>query len=233
MGIKTRSQIVTEGLLMAGDSKLTTRAKAWLNGWLRSQYAGFMWPFLLQQETGIALAEGEATFTIGAGSGGVTPAIRRIVDPIWIYTSDKKTRSRIRIHSMLETDESSELDVNDEAEHTGLPSQARCHADATTWGKWQVRFDRWADKDYLIKLSYYEQPEDIDETSGGDSTVPRYPNDRTMIKAVEVEALRYKKAENFQNELEVLASMVVDDRLKFGEVPGQNDYILLDPSVFR
>lgn len=229
MGQLTRAQIVSEGLLAAGDSRLTSRANVWLNAWLRSQYAAFPWPFLLREKAGITLSSGSNSFQIGAGEGGVTAEIRRIVDPINLYTAAKSTRTQIRIRSAVETELHSDPDLNDPTNHRGLPTEARVYADATTWGKWTVQFDKWADQTYLVKLKYYEQPADL--TS--DSAKPLYPNDRTLMKAVETEALRYKKDPSWQNELNVLAAMVVDDRLKFGEVPGQNDWMILDPNVYR
>lgn len=233
MGKLTRAQIVSEGLLAAGDARLTSRANVWLNAWLRSNYAGFPWPFLLRSVAGVALDTGDNQIELGGGSGGVTAGIRRIIDPMYVYTSDKRTRRQVRIYSATEVSVLDDPDLNDSSERRGLPSKARVKSDASTWGKWTVTFDVWADRDLLVKVQYYEQPDDIDTSSGGDSTIPIYPNDRTLMKCVEAEALRYKKADNYQNELDVLAAMVVDDRMKYGTVAGQNDWTDLDPTVYR
>lgn len=227
MGQLTFTEIVSEGLLMAGDSRLATRAGVWLNSWLRSQYSGFPWPFLLRSTDTVSLASGAASFDIGSGEGGVTEMIRRVIDPVWVYNTAKTVKQQVRIHSAVETDVTNDLTINSASTHKGLPTQARIYA-AQPWGRWTVKFDKWADRNLLVKLSYYILPMDV---SG--ANVPLYPNDRTMMKAVEAEALRFKKDPNAMNELQILSSMVVDDRLKFGEIPGQNDYFDLDRTVFR
>lgn len=233
MGKLTRAQIVSEGLLAAGDARLTSRANIWLNAWLRSQYAGFPWPFLLRSKAGIALATGSNSFDIGEGSGGVTEGVRRIIDPIFIYTSLKNVKSQVRIYSATEVGAHDDPDMNDSALHRGVPERARVTASPTVVGKWTITFDKWADRDYLVKVQFYAQPTDIDTAAAGDSSVPLYPNDRTLMKLVECEALRYKKADNYASEFDVLTAMVVDDRMKFGTVPGQNDWTDLDPTVYR
>lgn len=233
MGQYTRSKIITEGLLAAGDSSLTKRAYSWLNGWLRSNYAGFMWPFLMREKAGLELNQGEQTLAFGVGSGGETLEVRRLTDPMFIYDSGYTTRSNIRIRSFLNDNPLLDESVNDPANNVGLPAYVKVRPYPGTYGKWDLVFDKAADKNYLVKVSYVVQPADIAEDVSGDSTIPLYPNDRTMVKLIEVEALKYKKADNYPVEREVLSAMVVDDRMKYGEVPGINDAITLDPKVFR
>ena len=227
MGQLTTAQIISEGLLMAGDSSLTTRAERWLNAWLRSQYAGFAWPFLLRSaEAALASSQNELTF--GMGSNGVTEAIRRIVDPVHVYDDARTAYQQLRIRNAIEATQEQLLLGLQESQARGVPTSVRVLADTSLWGRWTLKFDRWADRDLTVSINFYIQPADV---SGTD--VPLYPNDRTLMKAVEAETLRFKKADNYQNELEVLASMISDDRMKFGEVPGQNEDIGLDPLWFR
>jgi hypothetical protein len=233
MGQMTRQEIVREGLLFAGDSKLTVRAEIWLNTWLRSQYAAFTWPFLLKEKSNIPLLSGQASFLLGAGEGGVPEDIRRVIDPIWLYDTARNTRQQIRIQSFVETDTHNELEVNLAAHHRGLPVSARVAASNAKWGQWEIRFDKWADRNYIAMVKFYFLPANIALGSAGDAIRPIYPNDRTLIKVVEMEALRFKRDPEAQTALEIVSSMVVDDRLKFGEVPGQGDYLDLDRSTFK
>lgn len=227
MGSATLSTLVSEGLLMAGDTRLTDRAKVWLKDWLRSQAAAFPWPVLHREKSGVALALGSQSVAFGNGSE-VTPQVVKIHDPIFVYDSTFSTRQNVRIRparsDTLDWDET----INNSATNRGTPNYAKITPFVGTPGKWTVTFDRAADKAYLLKFFYLELPADP-----GDSAVPWYPNDRTMKKVIEVEALRYRKDPEHASALEVLAMMVTEDRVKYSSSPGINDEWGLDPKVFR
>ena len=70
-------------------------------------------------------------------------------------------------------------------------------------------------------------------TDPGDSAVPLYENDRTMIQAVNVFVLKYKKDDTYEREAQILVAMVNEDRIKYGSEPGMNDSLFLDPKIFR
>lgn len=232
MGSLTRAQIVTQGLREAGDTSLTTRGNEWLNRWLRSQYMALDWPFLQRRLEAFALVTDATYVRVGAGAT-VTPHIQRIHDPVWVYKSDYSIRRKARIVSLLDGDINSDETVNRPSGHRGVPASFKVRPNATTGGRWDLIPDVFPDRDLLLALDYTELPDNIDTSSSGDSTIPRYPNDDTLVKCVEVAALKYLKSDNYMAERDVLANMVLNDRVKFGAALGINDTWGLDPKVFR
>lgn len=228
MGSLTVATILSEGGLLAGDTGLGARALVDLNAWLRSQYDGFLWPFLRRELSAVALAQGVQKLTFGNGSGGITEEVQRINDPLHIYSSGFSTLADVRVVTDWGSAHRIPDDVvNNPSSNTGCPTTARVRA-TTTVGRWDVIFDRVADKAYLLQLSYYVRPAALTTAD-----TPLYPNDRTLIQAVNVFILRYKKAENAPDEMDLLVAQVLEDRMKYGSLPGINDSLLLDPKVFR
>lgn len=227
MGTMTVTDIVNEGGLIAGDTSLAVRAKVELKAWLRSQYAAFLWPFLKGWIQNVSLNAGAVGLTLGAGSGGVTQHIQRIIDPLYIYPSDYTFKAPVRIVTDSGDAEASMADSLLVGQATGQPTVCRVQH-TTTPGQRNLSFDYKADRNYKLKIGYFFVPADP-----GDSEIPIYPNDRTLIQAVMVFVLKYKKADNYGEELSILVNQVNDDRLKYGSEPGQNDQLFLDPKTFR
>lgn len=225
MGTMTVTDIVNEGCLLAGDTSLSTRAKVELKAWLRSQYRGFLWPFLKREISNAALNAGASSFTLGAGVGGVTQHLQRVNDPVFIYPTDLSSRSKVRIHTDFGDSVMQPVDVSPAP--SGLPTMARVVHTGTP-GQRKLEFNLAADRAYILRISYYMIP-----TDPGDSEVPLYENDRTMIQAVNVFVLKYKKDDTYEREAQILVAMVNEDRLKYGSEPGMNDSLFLDPRVFR
>lgn len=230
MGEMTRGTIVTRGLQHAGNTSLSALANDWLNAWLDSVYTSWPWPFLKKRRTGLALSTGTHTLSFGNGSSGVTLRVQRVLDPVRLYNSTYTARSLVRLRSEAATPVEDDEVMVDSTVNRGLPNFVKAIPDESTKYKWSLIFNRAADKDYLLAVDYIDIPAQLT----GDSDIPRYPNDRTMMKAVEVEALRHQKFHGqYRAELDVLAGMVVDDRLKHGSILGMNDEWGLDPNTFR
>ena len=231
MGQLTRAQIVDEGINLAGNSQLTTRANTWLNAWLRSQYAAWPWPFLHKRISGVALASASTSLLLGAGSNGVTAEIRRVLDPIQLYDSAYSLKGQLRIRPNNGANPLWDESSNNPS-LTGLPSHIKVAQD-TLWGRWKLYPWPIPQTNYLLAIDYLEAPADL----SADASVPIYPNDRTMIQAVYTDALKYEQAgedmTQYRAELEVLGRMVVDDRMKYGDVTGTNDQLGLDTNTFR
>ena len=227
MGTQTLAAIVSEGSLQAGDTGKTNRATADLMTWLRSQYAAFLWPFLKGTIANVSLAAGQTSVTLGAGSGGITPHLQRINDPVWIYPSDYSSKAPVRIITDHGDNDSLMADPLLANVPTGMPTICRVRH-STTPGQRYLDFDLKADKAYKLKISYYFIPDDP-----ASPDIPVYPNDRTMIQAVKAFVLGYNKADNASEERDVAASMVTADMMKYGMETGIGDAILLDPKVFR
>ena len=71
-------------------------------------------------------------------------------------------------------------------------------------------------------------------TAGSD--VPWYPNDETMVQAVAFKNHEFydgKDAPVTQAAQQMLASLVANDRIRYGSVTGINDNLILDPTRFR
>lgn len=229
MGTLTRGQIVTEGLLLAGNANLTTRANQWLNSWLRSHYRSWPWPFLIRRAQNITLAAGATSLAVGGGNNGITEQVQRLYDPVYVYTADKKSRALARIRSVIAGPVDMDESVLNPSDNRGMPQYFKVRPYDNVWGTWQLEPYPYADQSYSLAFDYLIQPADI--TS--DATVPIYPNDQTMIQAVVAWASRYMKLDGASGELELLSAMGSDDRLKYGEVPGINDQLQLDGASFR
>jgi hypothetical protein len=223
------SAIISAGLLKAGNTNLSANALIWLNAWLRAQYRSWPWPFLRVRKTGYALGTGVDSLLFGSGSGSVTEEVQFIEDPIYVYTSDRRNRGVARI---LNIQRSVAADVDEDGRDTtqgrGIPNSFKVRASGT-WGKWELIPFPVPDQSYLLSFDYLVQPADVATTD-----TPIYPNTRTMIQAVVVDALQYMKdRDGYAQELEMLASMVREDRARYGQVPGTNDQIILDAGTFR
>lgn len=232
MGALTRAQIVAQGLLIAGRTDLTTQGNIWLNAFLRDAYRSWSWPYLHKTYVGLSLPSGTTSLLFGAGSTE-TLEVPHIFDPIRIYTSDKSMRENVRVRQWTDGDAWTDEDLQASTD-VGLPRVVRLLPSNASWGKWTLRPYPTPDRDYLLKLRYLIQPADIDTTSGGDSTVPIYPNDETMIQAVKTAAFKYMREDELaQSEQQRLDALKQGDKVRYGVVNGINDRTDLDSQVFR
>jgi hypothetical protein len=233
MPAATFDALVSEGMLHAGVEGISTRVGTRFKQWLRSQASLFLWPQCKREASGIALAIGIQKLVFGNGSGGITEEISRINDPMKIYTNGFDTLGDVRIQTDWSTN-GAPVDnvVNNPTSNKGLPTMARVKTTVATplvKGRWDVIFDRVADKAYLLEMSYYAIPAD---PAGAEP--PWYPNDRTMEQACYVFALQHNKDDSAPAELKILATMVAQDRVAEGMKPGINDApVRLDPKIYR
>lgn len=233
MGQMTRSEIVAQGLEEAGvDLTYKTQAETDLNKQLQRIYDAWPWPFLVRRASGVALGTGVTSLAIGAGSGGVAARIKRILDPIYLYNSDYSAAGTLRVRSIVGGALNLDENVMNPASFIGQSSIIKVRADTATFGKWNIIPGPVPNKAYLLAIDYIESPDPIATGSGGDSTKPLYPNDAVLCKIVECWALRHGKHETYQSERDVLAAMIVQDRVTYGAVDGINDSLPLDGSVF-
>lgn len=227
MGQLTRDQIVSEGQLLAGRDDMATQANGWLQRWLDSVAASWPWPQLQDEQVGVALAQGAQSVDFGNGTT-VTPKVQKILDNIWVYSSDRTFRRRIRIRHQL----SDPGDRIGSTNATGTPSNCRIFQKAyNEWGKWTLHFDLIADKAYLLTVPYLVMPPAV--VAG--SETPWYPNDETMVQAVAFKVAEYhhgKDAPTTQAFQQMLAGLIANDRIRYGAIHGVNDTLALDPSVF-
>lgn len=230
----TRASIVTQGLLAAGRTDITTFANIRLNSWLRKTYKSWPWPFLKTRNKTISLTSGTTSLLLGAGSGGVTLEIQRIFKQGKIYSSDYTKKGLLQLAGANTASLFNDPDVNNPATNSGIPTYLYLESDPSgIWGKWQLKPWPIPDVNYLLVLDYMSQPADIDTSTAGDSIIPIYPNDDTLIQAVKVIAADYmNEPDMYEREGKLLDEMSVHDKLRTGEMVGLNDKVELDPSVF-
>lgn len=231
MGQLTRDTILSEALLLAGDDRLTERAKVWLNTWLTATYDRFNWPFLQRNYQGMPFASGVTKITIGNGlpvGNVIAEQIKYINSPIGVYDSGYTLLVNANVQQVSSLPEQY---MSNPATNIGVPTLFRVRHAVSQWGKWDIVPNIVPDRNLLLAINY--QPTVLHITDG--TQVPIYPNDRTMIQAVITEAYRYMRSmEEYAHELEVLSEMVKGDKLTYGTgVPGSQDVLQLDPAVFR
>jgi len=239
MGKLTRTQIITQGITLAG--KPTTSAAfvslvvtSW-NAWLRSTYKGWLWPFLNRQQAGIPLTAGAQSLVIGGGSGGVSDDLDDIFDPIYIYSSDYAYLGSARIRQIRGGPSYREPSAINPATNTGMPVEfkARESAGGAVEGLWTLVPYPFPDRNYLLSIDYKRLPID----SSSDSEVVAYRNDRTLIQAAKVCCLEHMAGGSgdpaYAQELEILAAMTGQDFAKDAAKTGMNDNLGLDPNFFR
>ena len=230
MGQMTRGELINEAFLLAGKdpASLTKRGRVWLNLRLRSLYKGWPWPFLMRRYEGLALGSGTTTLSVGAGAGGVAEEIKLIRSPLLVYRSDYSGRSLGTIR-LVEGDFD---DIGYGSTRIGPPDSFRVRANTTVWGRWDIRPTITPDRNYILAFDYQVQPANL----VSDADVPIYPNDRTLVAGLMADALKYMHGPadgDAQAAEEEFSALAQRDRAEYGSVPGINDSLGLDPSVFR
>lgn len=232
MGQMTRGEIIDQAMADVGyDDTYESLAQTALNAWLLKVYTSWTWPFLKNRASGVSLVEGATSLAFGAGSGGVTLAVRSIHPRIFIYRSDRSLLTYASLRPITGGEAAYDEDGVDPSTFKGIPAffKALKHSDGT-FGKWNLVPAPFPDRDLLLGIDYQEVPAAI--TS--DSTVPAYPNDETMISAVKVWAYGHQDRHELKSmELDLLASKLMADKVMYGSTEGLGDSLQLDPRTFR
>lgn len=228
----TFAQIVNLGMQKAGRSDLGVQIGSYLSLWLRSVYSSWPWPFLVRRKTGISVPAGTTSLTIGKGSNGITQEIQKIIDPLFLYDSTYSTKARPRIRQIWGDDLRLDDTIRNPSTDIGLPHTWKVRSRSDFWGKWDMIPIPVPDKDYLLAIDYIEMP--VYPTA--DEDIPLYPNVRTMVQAAYVETLKWTKGADdpaYQQSLDELNAAITEDKIRFGQVPGTNDLVILDPGTFK
>ena len=227
MGALTFAEILTEGGLLGGNDSLTTRAPIALKNWLRRQAAVWPWPHVIRTVSGLSLAA-QSSATVGAGSGGVTDIIHQVKKPITLYSPDFRSRLRPDIVAYDESNLGLSIAVQAGQSSYGSPTKAKVGRVFGVRGQWQIDFFPRPDRAYLMELILHVIPADP-----APADIPWYPEDETMIEFVSTFIKRYDNDDDRFDAMEVVAAKVVDDRAVHGGVPGFNEDLSLDESVFK
>lgn len=224
MGEKTAQQLITEGGLLAGRDDQGDRILQILPMWLDSMAQSWPWPVLKKTATSVALGGGATSLTLGR-TGVITDRISRVLDNVWVYTSDYKTRGRVRIR---EAGRGEPYAIFDPATNTGMPTEARVAK--TSMGVWTLQPWPIPDKAYVLAIDYIYMP-----AFGGSGVAVWYENDFTTLNAIRamvLEEVDGPEQRSTQAAWQEVTSMAANDRLRYGQAPGQNDTLQLDDSVF-
>lgn len=235
MGQLSRTEIITQGLAMAGRSDLddadaSSEVLNELLSWLRRQAAGWPWPVLHRPARGISLPAGTVSFDLGAGST-ITDRVQRVMDPGYVYDTARSTRRMVRVMNLVGNGPDDDETVVPASED-GVPSLMKVYPFTFTTsavaGKWTIYPLPVPDRDYLLKLDYLLMPADP-----GASDYPWYPSDRSMTQQVYATALRLgKQFDAYGLAMSELDGMVSRDRMDYGQSAGINQTTGLDSRVF-
>lgn len=221
----TRDQIVSEGQLLAGRDDNATASNGWLQRWLDSVAASYVWPVLQTETIGISVPSGSTSLVLGNGSGGITEKVIKPLDNIWLYDSTRVFRRRLRIRHQL----SAPIDRIGPSNNVGTPNAVRGFN--SSFGVWTLYFDVTPNQDYLLTFPYIRLPAAI--VTG--SEIPWYPSDETMVQLVCFKNLEFYNQKDDPQTLQaqqMLAGLLNSDRLRYGSTVGINNKMILDPTVF-
>lgn len=222
MGLKTRAEIVEEGMAVAGRDDLGDQANIWLQNWLNSVAASWDWQ-ILRRESEVSISAQLVDY--GSGSGGISDMIYRVIDELWWYTTDRTSRGRIRVRDQ----NSSPIERIQPTTITGIPLTVRITKPG--FGVARLSFDPAPDQTYKMLLPYQIIPGQMTD----DASVPWFEDDETMVQAVAFMTLRYADGKDSpatiaaQQELSALLNAA---RNRYGNGPGQNDRLYKDPAIF-
>lgn len=238
MGDLTRAQLMSQAGLAAGNDQCQQFIRVWLNAWLKRTAKGWAYPFLKVRIENVPLNASAASVEVGLGA--TTPLyLHRIFNPLFIYTFDKKTRGRMYIRDLIEGDPDKDQSATNVADRLGMPTTCRIYTSGSDvyQGKFTVFPDPAPDKQYYLAFDAHVIPAGIPTVAASDTTVPWYPEDKTLLQACKCAIIEYDDGgegnPKFDVEMQKLAAMVIDDRDFNGEGPGDNQLMALDKGVFR
>lgn len=223
MAQMTRDQIVEAGQLEAGRDDSATLCNGWLQRWLDAVAASWQWPMNQHEANNITL--NSQLLTVGAGNGGVSEKIIRVLDNIWWYTADRRSWGRVRIRSNI----GAPLERIGPA-ITGSPESCRILS-GPAFGVHSLSFSPTPDQPYRLSVPYLGLPAPI----ALGTEIPWYPNDETMITAVSFKIYEYYQGVEHPKTVaaqQKLAGLILNDRVRYGHGPGQADSLPLDVGVF-
>lgn len=241
MGILTRAELMAQAGLAAGNDQAASFVRTWLNTWLQRTAKSWSWP-VLKRSTG--------NIPVDAGSIGVQiePAdvggnyIHRLLNGtvFWRVQSGYSPSGRAFIRPLSDTNPDIREELIDTSKGRGKPETVKVRTggdDPGGWGTLTLLFDKATDVALYISFDAHVVPPNLNTLEAGDTLIPWYPNDRTLIQACKVAILEIDAAgerdAHYDAENMKLGAMVVDDRDFDGEQAGDNQLMALDPSVFR
>lgn len=192
MGNRLLSDIVSDGLLIAGDTSLTDLATRHLKSWLWDQAQEMAWSHLWHiKDISHELPANALAISIGGSGADVAPGltILRVNKMMWAETQAGGATGHVELvrHAEAHPDEWSRI-----IDTTNKGSPSKCligpEKGVNTFGRWVGYFVPVFDKAYKIAVQVEQGPADP-----ADSDKPWYPSDEVMIMVVKAMALEYGK----------------------------------------
>jgi hypothetical protein len=208
VGVKTRVVLIGEALELAGNTSLTLRAEQWIDMALVRLSMGAPWPFLMKRAN-IAVTAGSSSFILGNGTGTSARVAR-----INRVTYTDSTGFRGTLDALVQAEN---LDAADDPSintliTNGAPAMGYL-SNVTDAFDWRVSFDRKTDKAYTFVAAH----QIIHAVLTGDSDVPQFPNDRTIVQALIVEAMFHAKDERYLTAAQMLRDMISEDMVAMAQ----------------
>jgi hypothetical protein len=223
-GRMNRGTIVSEGIVLAGDTGLTERANNWLIAILEDLYAAHEWPFLRRRYE-LSLPAGSSSLELGDGENTDDKlyhlhqvAVAEMVNNGW--------------KGILYTRGMGEVDPYEEPawlHGTGIPSKAIVEqSDYGQAYRWLMRFNAVAHTNLRLIVQAKYRPANLMD----DLAVPLYPNAQTLIQGIYVYGLKHRNDRRWQAEQGEFLRMRAEDMLKLGRPPGSQK-LRLSNRTFR
>lgn len=209
MGYKSRDEIITEALELAGDPGLSARAVEWLRAWLDRTYRQTSWKFLIKRLVH-QLNAGASSVSINDEDGDIlyrVHAVRKagLFEPNYRgFSGDAR---------LIGTDElwPDEDPLAWDPSNRGVPSKMLVEQ-VMPGDRAVITFAPSLDRNFSLLLELHTLP-DLSDAVFTENYIPEYPTDETMIQAVFVKALLHRDDPRADVQLRVLKSLEEEDKV--------------------
>lgn len=238
MGTLTRAELLGQAGLAAGNTEAASFVRVWLDAWMARTAKSWSWPVLKANISNVSVQTGALSIQLGNGTNGVTQYLHKLLNGtvFWRVQSGYAPNGRAFIKPLSDVDPTTRDGSIDPNQNRGKPETIKVRMDSAFPGKLTLYFDKPTDVAIYLSFDAHIIPANIGTDADDDTTVPWYPNDRTLLQACKCAILELDAAgeqdPHFDAEMGKLAAMVVDDRDFDGEQAGDNQVMPLDPSVF-
>lgn len=236
MGDMTRAELMSQGGLSANNDDVNSAfVIQWLNNWLKRTAKSWSWPQLKVRIEDLPIAAATKMVTVGKGTFTPLHLHRLLGNYVMWRNSDYTSRGMMLSRQLLDADPDTDESVTLVTQRRGNPNTCKVRVgDGTIYdGAFRIYPDPVQEVQLFLSFDAHIVPGNL----SGNQAVPWYPNDRTLEQAVKCAFMELDEGGNGDDatrlEMDKLGRMVVDDRDFDGEAPGDNQAMMLDPSVFR
>lgn len=246
MGRKTRAELMSLAGILANNEEAQTIVRPWLDDWLQRTAKTWPYPMLKSRASGIAVDAGSVGVVIeGADLDQVGASVHRILNGVvfWRAQSGYNPNGRMVIRPFdALVDPSRDYSVSDPALRRGLPETCRIYTGLQEDGNAEsgsisIIFDPVPSIAIYLAFDYWMIPAAIGIDEADDTTKPWYPNDRTLVEVIKLCIMDMDKGDEpdqaYAMQEAKVADMVVADRDFDGTQAGDNEWMQLDPNVFK